>query len=99
MHLFQGAHNNSAERALRVVAPGRKTSLSVGSDASGELAQSSYSLIGFAKLNGIESEAYLRDVLTNIPDQPIIRIYKLLPSNMRVTELPQLTQSVKTASK
>jgi transposase len=73
--------NNAAERALRVVALGRKNYLFAGSDAGGERAASIYSLIGSAKLNGIDPEAYLREVLTGIADHPINRIDELLPWN------------------
>ena len=71
--------NNAAERALRAVALGRKNYLFAGSDAGGEHAAALYSLIGTAKLNGIDPEAYLRDVLTRIAEHPINRIDELLP--------------------
>jgi transposase len=74
--------NNAAERALRAVALGRKNYLFAGSDSGGERAASIYSLIGTAKLNGIDPEAYLRLVLQNIADQPISRIVDLLPWNL-----------------
>jgi len=74
--------NNSAERALRVVALGRKNYLFAGSDAGGERAAAMYSLIGSAKLNGVDPEAYLRDVLARIADHPITRIAELLPWNL-----------------
>lgn len=71
--------NNAAERALRVVAIGRKNFLFAGSDRGGERAASLYSLLGSAKLNGVEPEAYLREVLTQIADHPVNRINELLP--------------------
>lgn len=71
--------NNAAERALRAVALGRKSYLFAGSDSGGDRAASIYSLIGTAKLNGLDPEAYLRDVLTRIADHPINRIDELLP--------------------
>ena len=71
--------NNAAERALRTVALGRKNYLFAGSDAGGERAAAIYSLIGTAKLNDIDPEAYLREVLTRIADHPINRIDELLP--------------------
>jgi Transposase IS66 family len=54
--------NNAAERALRAVALGRKNYLFAGSDTGGERAAAIYSLIGSAKLNGLDPEAYLREV-------------------------------------
>ena len=74
--------NNAAERALRAVALGRKNFLFGGSDAGGERAAALYSLIGTAKLNGLDPEAYLRDVLARIAEHPINRIDDLLPWNL-----------------
>ena len=71
--------NNAAERALRAVALGRKNYLFAGSDAGGEHAAALYSLIGTAKLNGIDPEAYLRQILECIAEHPINRIAELLP--------------------
>ena len=74
--------NNAAERALRAVALGRKNYLFAGSDAGGERAAAIYSLLGSAKLNGIDPEAYLTAVLRRIADHPINRIGELLPWNL-----------------
>lgn len=74
--------NNAAERALRAVTLGRKNYLFAGSDAGGERAAILYSLIGSAKLNGLDPESYMRDVLTRIADHPIRRIEELLPWNL-----------------
>ncbi len=71
--------NNAAERALRCVALGRKNFLFAGSDAGGERAAAIYSLIGTAKLNGLDPEAYLRHVLTHINEHSIKKIDELLP--------------------
>jgi hypothetical protein len=74
--------NNAAERALRAVAVGRKNYLFAGSDAGGERAGAIYSLLGTAKLNGIDPEAYMTEVLRRIADHPINRIAELLPWNL-----------------
>jgi transposase len=74
--------NNAAERALRAVALGRKNYLFCGSDAGGERAAAIYSLIGTAKLNGLDPEAYLRHVIERIGDHPINRVEELLPWNV-----------------
>ena len=74
--------NNAAERALRVVALGRKNYLFAGSDRGGESAAAIYSLIGTAKLNNVDPEAYLREVFSRIVDHPINRIAQLLPWNL-----------------
>lgn len=81
--------NNSAERALRAVAVGRKNYLFAGSDRGGERAASFYSLIGTAKLNDIDPEKYLRAVLERIADHPVNRIEELLPWNLNPTHLTQ----------
>src|SRR5499427_6123625 len=74
--------NNAAERSLRTVVLGRKNYLFAGSDRGGERAAAIYSLIGTAKLNGIDPESYLRDVLSRVADHPINRIADLLPWNL-----------------
>jgi hypothetical protein len=71
--------NNTAERALRTVALGRKNFLFAGSDAGGERAAAIYSLIGSAKLNGLNPEAYLRFVIDRIAKHPVNRVADLLP--------------------
>jgi transposase len=74
--------NSAAERALRAVALGRKNLLFVGSNCGGERAAAMYSLIGSAKLNGLDPEHYLRTALARIADHPIGKINDLLPWNL-----------------
>jgi len=73
--------NNAAERELRAVAVGRKNWTFAGSDEGGRRAAVIYSLIGTAKLNDIDPEAWLADVLARLPDHPARRIDELLPWN------------------
>ena len=80
--------NNAAERSLRAVALGRKNYLFAGSDRGGESAAAIYSLIGTAKLNGVDPESYLRNVLSRIAEHPINCIEELLPWNVA----PELDQ-------
>jgi len=78
--------NNAAERALRTVALGRKNYLFAGADSGGERAAAIYSLIGTAKLNALDPQAYLRFVLERIAEHPINRIDELLPWNVAESE-------------
>lgn len=73
--------NNAAERELRVVALGRKNWTFCGSERGGERAAAIYTLIGTAKLNRIDPEAWLADVLRRINDYPASRLHELLPWN------------------
>ena len=74
--------NNAAENAIRPITLGRKNWLFAGSDAGGDRAAIFYTLIRSAKLNGLEPEEWLRDVLTRIGDHPINRLDQLLPWNV-----------------
>lgn len=85
--------NNAAERALRAVALGRKNYLFAGSDIGGERAAAFYSLIGTAKLHGLDPEAYLRTVLERIAGHPINRIEELLPWNLASARAEELRQA------
>jgi len=71
--------NNTAERAMRSVAIGRKNYLFVGSQAGGRAAAIAYTLIETTKLNGIDPQAWLADTLARIQDLKINRVDELLP--------------------
>src|SRR5580658_10284525 len=67
---------------LRAVALGRKNYLFCGSDGGGDSAAAIYTLLGTARLNGVDPERWLREVLSRIADHPLSRIEELLPWNM-----------------
>jgi transposase len=71
--------NNAAERALRGVALGRANWTFAGSDRGAERAAAIYTLIATCKLNGIDPQAWLADILARLPDHPMRRIDELLP--------------------
>lgn len=73
--------NNAAENQIRPAALGRKNWLFCGSDAGGERAAAFYTLIRTAKLNAIEPEAWLTDVIARIGTHPVNRLAELLPWN------------------
>ena len=75
--------NNAAERALRGVALGRKSWLFAGSERGGQRAAAMYSLIITAKMNDIDPQAWLADVLARLPDMPVSRVHELLPWNWK----------------
>ncbi len=75
--------NNTAERAMRPVALGRKNYLFVGSQTGGKSAAIAYTLLETAKLNGVDPQAWLADTLARIADHKINRIDELLPWNAR----------------
>jgi transposase len=75
--------NNAAERALRGVALGRKSWLFCGSDRGGQRAAAMYSLIVTAKMNGVDPQAWLADVLSRIAGHPAHRLDELLPWRWR----------------
>ncbi|EPS5075707.1 transposase domain-containing protein, partial [Shigella boydii] len=73
--------NNIGENALRSVAVGRKNYLFFGSDNGGESAAIIYSLLVTCKLNGVEPEDWLREVIVKLNDWPSNRVHELLPWN------------------
>lgn len=73
--------NNAAERSIRPIAVGRRNWTFAGSDAGGHRTAALYTLIETAKLNGIDPQAWLADVLARLPDHPARRIDDLLPWN------------------
>ena len=75
--------NNAAERSLRCVAVGRHNWTFAGSDDGGRRAAAMYTLIETAKLNDIDPQAWLADVLARLPDYPARRLGDLLPWNWR----------------
>jgi hypothetical protein len=81
--------NNAAERALRGIALGRKSWPFAGSDRGGQRAAAVYSLIVTAKLNNVDPQAWLADVLARIADHPAHSIDQLLPWNWQPRSAPQ----------
>ena len=77
--------NNAAERALRGIALGRQSWLFAGSDRGGERAAVMYTLIQTARLNGLDPQAWLADVLGRISDHNIRKLDELLPWNWKMT--------------
>ena len=75
--------NNAAEREIRPVAMGRKNWTFAGSDAGGQRAAAVYSLIQTARLNDVDPQAWLADILARLPDHPARRINELLPWNWK----------------
>ena len=75
--------NNAAERALRGIALGRKSWLFAGSDRGGQRAAVMYGLIVTAKMNDVDPQAWLADVLARIADLPQTRLHELLPWNWK----------------
>ena len=80
--------NNAAERALRGIALGRKSWLFAGSDRGGQRAAAMYSLIVTAKMNDVDPQAWLADVLARIAEHPASGIDELLPWHWRPRSEP-----------
>ena len=77
--------NNAAERALRGIALGRRSWMFCGSDRGGQRAAALYSLIVTAKMNDVDPQAWLADVLARIATHPAHRVDELLPWNWAPT--------------
>jgi len=75
--------NNAAERGMRSIALGRKNYLFMGSENGGKTSAIAYTLIETAKLNGVDPQSWLTDVLSRIADHKINRINELLPWKYR----------------
>jgi transposase len=75
--------NNAAERELRGIAVGRRNWTFAGSDEGGRRAATIYTLIATAKLNDVDPQAWLADMLAQLPDHPAKRIQELLPWHWR----------------
>jgi transposase len=80
--------NNAAERALRGIALGRKSWLFCGSDRGGQRAAAMYSLIVTAKMNDVDPQAWLADVLARIATHPAHRLGELLPWTWKLAKQP-----------
>ncbi len=80
-HGFLELDNNTAERSIRPIAIGRKNYLFMGSDQGVKSSAIAYTLIETAKLNGVDPQALLTDVLSRIADHKINRVDELLPWN------------------
>jgi transposase len=78
--------NNAAERALRGIALGRKAWLFAGSDRGGQRAAMMYTLIVTAKMNDVDPQAWLADVLARIADHPVHKLDELLPWSWQARE-------------
>jgi transposase len=82
--------NNAAENQIRPAAVGRKNWLFCGSDSGGERAAAFYTLVRTARLNGIEPEGWLTDVIARIGSHPINRLAELLPWNWSPPATPSV---------
>jgi transposase len=80
--------NNPVERAIRPLVLGRKNWLFAGSDTGGHRAAAIASLVATARVNGLDPESYLRDVLDRIADHPVVRVADLLPWNLSRNTAP-----------
>ena len=89
--------NNPAERALRPIGIGRKNWLFAGADTGAETLARAMTIIETAKLNGLDPQAYLADVLDRIHDHKINQLDELLPWNWKALKPEASSQAAKTA--
>jgi len=89
--------NNAAERGMRVPVLGRKNYLFCGSDAGGKRAACIYTIVETARMNHVNPQAYLTDVLARIADHPINKIDALLPWSWKAQAIAPLRQSADSA--
>jgi transposase len=75
--------NNPAERAMRPIGVGRRNWLFAGSDTGGETLARAMTLIETAKMNGLDPQAYLADLLDRIHDHMANRLDELVPWNCK----------------
>jgi len=80
--------NNASERALRVVALGRKNFLFVADEACGRNLAALYTVIGTCEANGVNPLLYLTDILPRVQDHPASRLDELLPHNWKPPDRP-----------
>ena len=78
---FLELDNNTVERAMKPVAIGRKNWMFAGSESGGKAMAIAFTLIETAKLNGVDPQAWLTDVLTRIADHKITKLDELMPWN------------------
>jgi transposase len=78
---FLELDNNTCERAVKPVAIGRKNWMFAGSERGGKAMAIAFTLIETAKLNGVDPQAWLTDILSRIADHKINRIDELMPWN------------------
>ena len=91
--------NNAAERELRAVAVGRRNWTFAGSDEGGRRAAAIYTLIATAKLNDIDPQTWLAEVLARLPDHPARRIHELLPWNWKARAATLAAQTMTRSAK
>ncbi len=85
--------NNVAERAIKPVVIGRKNWMFAGRDSGGETLAAAMTIIETAKMNGLNPQAYLADVLGRIQDHKVNRLDELLPWNWAPLQAAEITSA------